>query len=133
MQVDPLAEAIAWLEKANADLEPELLTSQAARNRLAAYARAEKLAAFGRTVISRKIDDADVLARATGTSVGKAKQVVETAKALKDAEVVAEAFAGGVISLDQAKRRGNRSLCPAERGNAPQPGTYGRALTSKQR
>ena len=66
------------------------------------YARAKKLASFGETVIGRKVDDAAVLARATGTSVGKAKQTVETAKALQDAEVVADAFASGALSLDQA-------------------------------
>ena len=102
MQEDFIDDAIASLEKANAGLEPELLSAERARRLLKAYAKAEKLAAFGRTVIARKVDDATVLARATGTSVGKAKQVVETAKALQDAEMVAEAFAGGAISLDQA-------------------------------
>ena len=42
-----LNEAAELLEKANANLEPELLTADTARELLAEYARAEKLAAFG--------------------------------------------------------------------------------------
>lgn len=95
-------EAVAWLEKANADLEPELMTAADARRAMTTFARAEKLAAFGRTILARKIDDADEVARATGTSVGKAKATVETARALRDAGEVQDAFAGGDISLDQA-------------------------------
>jgi hypothetical protein len=40
-------QAIEFLEKANADLEPELLSGEAARSLLEAYARAEKLARSG--------------------------------------------------------------------------------------
>ena len=102
MQVTHVDDAIASLEKANAELQPELLDAAGARKMLELYARAKKLASFGETVIARKVDDAALIARATGTSVGKAKQVVETCKALQDAEIVAEAFAGGGISLEQA-------------------------------
>ena len=102
MQVTHIADAITSLEKANAELEPELLNAAGARKMLELYARAKKLASFGETVIARKVDDAAALARATGTSVGKARQTVETAKALQGAQLVSEAFAGGDISLDQA-------------------------------
>ena len=95
-------EAVVWLEKANADLEPELMEAEDARKLMAAYARAEKLAAYGKTALARKIDDAEELARMSGTSVGKAKVTVETAKVIREAEVVQDAFAGGDISLDQA-------------------------------
>jgi hypothetical protein len=44
MEFDAIAEAVTWLEKANADLEPELLTPDDTRHHLALYARAEKLA-----------------------------------------------------------------------------------------
>jgi 5-methylcytosine-specific restriction endonuclease McrA len=102
MECSILNEAVALLEKANANLEPELLTAAAARELLAAYARAEKLATFGKAVLARKVDDATEVARVTGTSVGKARQTVETGKALQDADDVSGAFAGGDISLDQA-------------------------------
>ena len=95
-------EAIAWAEKGNADLEPDLMAADDARRLMESYAKLKKLAAYGETVLARKLDDAEELAKVTGTSVGKAKQTVETAKALRDAEIVQDAFSQGDISLDQA-------------------------------
>jgi hypothetical protein len=80
MDLGVLTETGAALEKVNANLEPELLTADAARDALAAYARIERLASFGRTMLARKIDDAAEVARMTGTSIGKAKETVETSK-----------------------------------------------------
>ena len=102
MESTPIDEAVAWLEKASADLEPELLSAASARKLLAAYARAEKLASFGKSVLARKLDDAAELARVSGTSVGKAKATVDTGKALRDADGLRHAFGSGDISLDQA-------------------------------
>jgi hypothetical protein len=93
---------ITWLEKLNADLEPQLLTATAARELLSDCARAEKLIAFAKTSLTRKLDDPAELARVTGTSIGKAKATVETAKGLTCADEVRDAFAGGEVSLDQA-------------------------------
>jgi 5-methylcytosine-specific restriction endonuclease McrA len=102
MESNILHDAVTLLEKANANLEPGLMTAEAARALLAEYARVEKLAAFGKAVLARKIDDTTEIARVTGTSIGNAKQTVETGKALKDADDVRDALAGGAISLDQA-------------------------------
>ncbi len=95
-------EAIALLEKANADLQPELLTAPQARELLKAYARAEKLATFGVAALSRKLDDASELARVTGTSMGKAKATVATGRVLGTAPELRAALQNGDISLDQA-------------------------------
>ena len=97
-----LHEAIAVLEKANSNLEPELLSVGEAREQLALYARAAKLAAFGVVALSRKVDDATEVARATGSSVGRAKATVDTGKALRDAGQVTHAMQQGDISPDQA-------------------------------
>jgi 5-methylcytosine-specific restriction endonuclease McrA len=102
MEPRPVGEAIAWLEKANADLDPELLTMDAAREVLAEYARAERLVAFGKAALTRRLDDAGVIARMTGTSIGKAKETVETAKRLRDSDEVSGALRSGEISFDQA-------------------------------
>ena len=102
MQVKAYEEAIAWLEKGNADLEPELLDAGSARELLALCARGEKLFAYAKTALARRVDDATEVARASGTSVGKAKVVVETAKALRDSDVLNDALAGGDVSVDQA-------------------------------
>jgi hypothetical protein len=102
MRADVLDHAVELLAKANSDLEPELVTAAQARKLLAAYARAEKLAAFGVAALSRKLDDAGEVARTTGTSVGKAKAVVATGKAMADSGELTAALQQGDISLDQA-------------------------------
>src|SRR5687767_10315751 len=103
MQVDPLQEAKKWLEKANANLQPELLTAAETRRQLGLYASIKKLAGFGETSLALKADDPQELARVTGTSVGKAKDTVEAAKVLQDADVVRDAFSRGEVSFDQAQ------------------------------
>ncbi|MGH2695099.1 MAG: hypothetical protein ACRDJJ_09850, partial [Actinomycetota bacterium] len=102
MEVAYVDEAVELLEKANADLEPELLGVPEARKRLKAYARAQRLAAFGVAALARKIDDASELARVTGTSLGRAKETVTTGKTLGDSDDLSEALRHGEISLDQA-------------------------------
>ena len=102
MEVSQVEEAVELLEKANADLEPELLSALAARRLLAAYARAGKLAAFGLATLTRKLDDASELASITGTSVGKARAVVETGKVLGASGELSAALEHGDVSLDQA-------------------------------
>jgi hypothetical protein len=102
MEVAVVDEAVELLEKANADLEPELLSAPAARKLLEAYDWAQRLATFGVATLARKLDDALELARATGTSVGKAKDTIATGKVLGDSEELSDALRHGDISLDQA-------------------------------
>jgi hypothetical protein len=102
MEVAPVQEANELLEKANADLEPELLSSPAARELLEAYARAQRLAAFGVAALARKLNDASEIARVTGTSMGKSKATVATGRALTSADELNDALQQGDISLDQA-------------------------------
>src|SRR5918999_766228 len=97
-----LDQAIELLEKANANLEPELLSAPVARRLLNAYARAERLAAFGVATLARKVDDATELAQVTGTSSGKAKAVVATGKVLGASDELSAAMQHGEVSLDQA-------------------------------
>ena len=63
MEISYVEEAIELLEKSNADLEPDLMSAPGARKLLAAYARAEKLAAFGVAALARKLADASEIAR----------------------------------------------------------------------
>ncbi|MQB00093.1 MAG: hypothetical protein GEU78_07325 [Actinobacteria bacterium] len=100
--IESLDRAIEDLEKANAGLEPELLTAAQARKALATYARAQKLVAFGIASVSRKVDDADAVAKTTGTSVGKAKAVVATGQVMAWSGELTSALQHGRISLDQA-------------------------------
>jgi HNH endonuclease len=102
MKTSFVNEAIALLKKANADLEPELLSGETARTLLEAYARAEKLAAFGVAALARKVDDASQLARITGVSAATAKAVVLTGKTMSQSEKLSAALQQGDVSLDQA-------------------------------
>ena len=102
MATTSVIEAVEVLEKSNANLEPDLLSTESARRLLDQYARVEKLAAYGRTVMAARIDDAAAVARAAGTSMGQAKKTVETGAAFKDAPEVGDALARGEVSLDQA-------------------------------
>jgi HNH endonuclease len=102
MEVAAIDEAIELLEKANADLEPELLSVPEAQERLKAYVRAQRLAAFGVAALARKLDDVAELARVTGTSVGRAKETVTTGRILRNSDDLSDALRHGEISLDQA-------------------------------
>jgi hypothetical protein len=85
MDVAVVERAIELLEKANADLEPELVSAPHAHSLLAAYTRAQRLAAFGVAALARKIDDATQIAHVTGTSMGAAKETVATSKVMGSA------------------------------------------------
>lgn len=102
IDVGALDRAIELLEKANAGLQPELLGRDFARSVMARYARLEKLASFGLAAVARKIDEPAEVARATGTSLGKAKSVVTTGKVVASSADLRSALQHGEISLDQA-------------------------------
>ncbi|MDQ3662622.1 MAG: HNH endonuclease [Actinomycetota bacterium] len=102
MEFTAMDEAIRQIEKSNIDLEPEVLDAHSVRELLSRYAKAEKLVSYGKTMLAAKLDDATVLARTTGVSVGKAKAAVDTGNSLKGADEVREAFKSGEISVDQA-------------------------------
>ena len=90
------------LEKINAGLEPDLLSSDDTRRMFAEYARAQRLAAFGIAALARKVDNASEVAAVTGTSMGKAKETVATGKVLAESAELNSAMQQGAVSLDQA-------------------------------
>jgi hypothetical protein len=102
MDASDVERAVELLERANSELHPELLPAAATDRLLAAYARAEKLAGYGVAALAAKRDDACELARITGTSIGKAKAVVATGRALPASGALTSALQQGDISLDQA-------------------------------
>lgn len=102
MDMGLVDKAVEALERANATLEPDLLDSASARRLLDRYARARRLAEFGIAALGRKLDDSATVARATGTSMGAAKQTVGTGKALQSSDALRDALKKGDVSLDQA-------------------------------
>ncbi|HEY7873979.1 MAG TPA: HNH endonuclease signature motif containing protein [Actinomycetota bacterium] len=102
MRTNVLDDAIELLEKANSDLEPELLTTATARELLASYARIEKLGAYGVAALARKVASSAEVARASGVSASKAEAVVRTGKAMAGSGDLTAAMQTGSVSLDQA-------------------------------
>ena len=78
-----MGDIIKGIEKFNANLQVELLVHEDARELLDKCARARKLLDFSVAALTRKIDDAAAVAKATGTSMGSAKATVNTGKAWK--------------------------------------------------
>lgn len=102
MQVALIEQAIELLEKANADLQPELLPTPTARRLFTAYARARRLTDFGIAGLSQKLNDPSEVARVTGTSKGQASATVTTGKVLAQSVELTAALQNGDISLEQA-------------------------------
>jgi hypothetical protein len=95
-------DAIASLEKANADLDPDLLTVAQARALLACCARVRKLADSLIAGLARRVDDATQVSKVTGTSRGKAKETITTGMVVAQSDALSDALSQGDISLDQA-------------------------------
>ena len=95
-------QAVEFLEKAAADLEPELCSAAVARKRLATFAKAIKLAEFSVAALAHKLDDVETVARATGSSQGKAKATLATGKVMASSDDLHLAMQSGRLSLDQA-------------------------------
>ncbi|MGH2753059.1 MAG: hypothetical protein ACRDLB_01375, partial [Actinomycetota bacterium] len=95
-------DALKAIEKHNADLEPGLMTVAEIRDRFQEYEHAERMVAFGKAKLAAALDNATEVARLTGTSVGKAKEAVATAKIIGDAPELGMALQQGDISVDQA-------------------------------
>lgn len=102
MEISPLEQAAELLEKANADLCPELCSKEQAKHLLLHYSRVEKLAAFGKAVLSARVGEAAEVARLTGTSMGRARLTLEIGGTLERAPQLSEALRHARISLDQA-------------------------------
>ncbi|HET7481298.1 MAG TPA: hypothetical protein VFK89_00420 [Actinomycetota bacterium] len=102
METALIDQALELLEKAAADLEPELLSAPDARRLLDSYSRARRLIDFGIAGLSRKVADAGEVARATGTSIGQAKAFVSTGNILGRSGDLREALQHGEVSVEQA-------------------------------
>ena len=97
-----IVEAVEFATKANRVLSPDQWSDAEAREMLGHYALLEKLAAYGKTAAAARLNDAGGLARASGTSMGKAREALRTAEQAAKTPELAEAMRAGELSLDQA-------------------------------
>ena len=107
--------ALAALKEAVADLDPDVLETTSARALVDKFAEAERVAAAGKALAARRVAESGAwrsngartpahwMATQTGTSVGAAVGVLETAARLKDLPATDAAVRSGRLSEAQAK------------------------------
>src|SRR4051812_39392441 len=104
----------AQLASVVADLNPDSIPSYLAVSTYEAFDQIERLAATGKTLLARRVDDSrewarrgfatpeEYLAATSGSSVGAARDALTTSKKVNDLPVVEQAMRDGVLSLTQA-------------------------------
>src|SRR5437867_10865808 len=107
--------AVGSLRALVARLEPGGLAGRDAAALVEAFAEAERIAAAGRALAARRVEEtnqwrleghrsaASWVAAKTGSSVGTAVQAIETAKRLDELPATREAFVSGRLSEAQAR------------------------------
>jgi hypothetical protein len=107
--------AVKLLRREVASLEPRTFRSDDAARLLKLFAEAERLAAAGKALMARRVEETNLwrrdghrsaaswLAATTGSSVGAAVGTLETARRLEDLPATAEAQRDGRLSEAQAR------------------------------
>lgn len=106
--------AIADVKQVVANLEPALLTGQSAATMLREFAELERIAAAGRVVLARRVEETHAwegqgdrsanewMARHTGRGLGDAKDTFETSRNLSEQPSLDEALRNGDVSAEKA-------------------------------
>ncbi len=97
-----IADALTLIERANARLQPGELTGSESRSLIDAYGRIVKLGGFGIAALSPRLGDPAAVARASGTSLGKAREAAATGTTIQASPDLSAAMQQGAVSLDQA-------------------------------
>jgi len=108
-------DAITTLRSALSEIDPRQVSAEQAVELVQLFTEAERVCAAGRTLAVRRVEEtkawqrhghrtaAHWLAATTGTSVGQAVGVLETARRLEDLPATREAFSGGRLSELQTR------------------------------
>ncbi len=111
--VGALEEAVATMRSFVAALEPGCYSGADALSLLSLFVEAERVATAGRTLMARRVERANAwrdsgersaahfLAHATGTTVAKAEETLDTARRLEALPATADAFRSGSLSETQ--------------------------------
>src|SRR5437870_1408205 len=107
--------AVKTIRRIVADLEPGRVRGDDALTWLSAFVDVERLGAAGRTLMAARVEQSNVwrqsgersavhfLAHTTGTSVGRAQSVLETAARLEQLPATADAFRTATLSESQVQ------------------------------
>jgi len=114
------------LRAALADYEPERITGADAARMLQGFAEIERLGAAGKLLSARRVESSNIwrrtghrsaaahLAEATGTGLGPAINVLETARRLGSLPATDDALRGGRLSETQAKEIAGAAILQPE-------------------
>lgn len=94
--------ALAILEDEVGSLQADIVDRGVAARLVGLFARGERICAAGTALLARRVEDASLVARTTGTSVGKARAVIGLSERLRDTPALASAVRTAEVSLDQA-------------------------------
>jgi hypothetical protein len=94
--------ALAVLEAELKALQVDLVDRGLANRLITLLARGERICATGTALLARRVEDAALIARTTGTSVAKARAVIGLSHRLRDTPALASAVRSAEVSLDQA-------------------------------
>src|SRR5437660_1757343 len=113
--LDELQATVATQRAILSALEPGCLSGPDALRLLEVFTAIERLAAAGRTLVAKRVEESNVwrasgdrsaahfIAQRTGTSVGRTQAALETAERLAKLPATAEAFRAGALSEVQAE------------------------------
>ncbi|HEX9642436.1 MAG TPA: hypothetical protein VGC11_00355 [Acidimicrobiia bacterium] len=102
MGLDRIEGAVGVLEAELAGLDADRMDPGLTHRLLGLFTRGERACAGAAAVLARRIGDPRVVARQQGTSMGKARAIVDLSQRIVDTPALAAAVRGGDVSLDQA-------------------------------
>jgi hypothetical protein len=102
METSRIEAAIEALEEGLRSLDPDVVDRGLAGRLLSLFSRGERACAGAAAMLALRVGDPRLVARQSGTSMGKARAIVGLSKRLVDTPDLNDAVRRGAVSLDQA-------------------------------
>jgi 5-methylcytosine-specific restriction endonuclease McrA len=102
MGLDHIESAVEVLEAVVQELDADRMDPGLTHRLLGLFTRGERACAGAAAVLARRIGDPRVVARQQGTSMGRARAIVDLSERIADTPALEAAVRGGEVSLDQA-------------------------------
>jgi hypothetical protein len=102
MDTERVSVAIGILADEVSALEASMVDAGTAFRLVTLLDQGQRICAGGTAMLASRVGDPTLLARATGTPVGKARAIVDLSRRLADTPALDEAVRNGKVSVDQA-------------------------------
>jgi 5-methylcytosine-specific restriction endonuclease McrA len=100
--LDHVESLVEGLEAVVQDLDADLMDPAQVHRLTVLFTRGERACAGATALLARRVGDPRVVARQQGTSMGKARAIVDLSQRIADTPALEAAVRGGEVSLDQA-------------------------------